>query len=223
MFSQFKSGVLTAYQSVYYGDTQSIRAFLQFVRWNRKPIWAPIAKSKLFRIPERKRLPEDEDREIRRLFNIYRTQMKSIRTYLEKEYQKSEMDLPEQNTNLEEEEFSQALKVNDLWNKEIEGIRAQRLAKEEEEARNEILERMILSDQEAQERIKLLDSVVKQEKAKSSTFITPEKLDEAIEYALANPVDYNYCIDLEGNYIYGLKGKLEVARKAEDQQISTSQ
>lgn len=37
----------------------------------------------------------------------------------------------------------------------------------------------------------------------SKTFITPETLDEAIEHALANPVDYNYAIDLQGNQFQG--------------------
>lgn len=37
----------------------------------------------------------------------------------------------------------------------------------------------------------------------SGTFITPETLDAAIDYALANPIDYNFAIDLKGNKYYG--------------------
>jgi small subunit ribosomal protein S26 len=37
----------------------------------------------------------------------------------------------------------------------------------------------------------------------STTFITPDKLDEAIDHALANPVDYNFAIDLQGNQYMG--------------------
>ena len=37
----------------------------------------------------------------------------------------------------------------------------------------------------------------------SKNFITLENLDAAIEYALANPVDYNFSIDLQGNMYKG--------------------
>jgi hypothetical protein len=42
------------------------------VRWRRKPRWLPVAKSKMFRVPERKIIPEDEKLEFKRLFNNYR-------------------------------------------------------------------------------------------------------------------------------------------------------
>lgn len=37
----------------------------------------------------------------------------------------------------------------------------------------------------------------------SSTFITLETLDEAIDHAIANPVDYNYAIDMRGRQFIG--------------------
>ena len=51
--------------------------------WSRKPLDAPVAKSKLFRVPQKPTLPEDEKAEIRRLFNNYKTNMKSLRYYIE--------------------------------------------------------------------------------------------------------------------------------------------
>ena len=50
--------------------------------WVRKPLGSPTAKSKLFRVPQKPNLPMDETEEIRRLHNIYFTQMKSLRYYL---------------------------------------------------------------------------------------------------------------------------------------------
>lgn len=38
---------------------------------------------------------------------------------------------------------------------------------------------------------------------KSKTFITAENIDDAIERALANHVDYNFAIDTEGNHYTG--------------------
>ena len=49
--------------------------------WARKALGSPVAKSKLFRVPQKPQLPEDESREIRRLFNNYNTDMKSLRYY----------------------------------------------------------------------------------------------------------------------------------------------
>ena len=51
----------------------------QIVRWRGKPKWLPMAKSKVFRIPVRKHVPKDEELEVLKLFNIYRTNMASIR------------------------------------------------------------------------------------------------------------------------------------------------
>lgn len=54
----------------------------QSYRWKRKPWWLPTAKSKMFRIPQHKKIPEAEERELRALWNHYRTEMKSIKYVL---------------------------------------------------------------------------------------------------------------------------------------------
>lgn len=51
----------------------------QSVRWRRKARWLPVAKSKMFRIPKRPVIPEEEQHELRRLHQIYKTNMKSLR------------------------------------------------------------------------------------------------------------------------------------------------
>lgn len=45
---------------------------VQSVRWRRKPRWLPVAKSKMFRVPERHQLPAEEVKEWLRLNNNYR-------------------------------------------------------------------------------------------------------------------------------------------------------
>jgi len=47
--------------------------------WVRKPLGTPTAKSKMFRIPQKPNIPTDEKEEIRRLYNNYFTQIKSLR------------------------------------------------------------------------------------------------------------------------------------------------
>lgn len=49
----------------------------------------------------------------------------------------------------------------------------------------------------------------------STTFITPETLEAAIDHALANPVDYNYAIDLKGNKFPGRDTPVKYEKNAE--------
>lgn len=47
--------------------------------WARKPLGTAMAKSKLFRIPPKPVLPDDEKAEIKRLYDNYKNEMKSLR------------------------------------------------------------------------------------------------------------------------------------------------
>lgn len=51
---------------------------VQCVRWKRKPIWLPTAKSKLYRIPKAPVIPKEEAEELKRIHNYYRTHMTSL-------------------------------------------------------------------------------------------------------------------------------------------------
>lgn len=53
--------------------------YTQCVRWKRKPIWMPTAKSKVFRVPKRPVIPIEEKLEFQRLYNNYRTYMTSFK------------------------------------------------------------------------------------------------------------------------------------------------
>lgn len=53
--------------------------YTQCIRWKRKPIWMPTAKSKVFRIPKKPVIPLEEQLETQRLYNNYRTYMTSLR------------------------------------------------------------------------------------------------------------------------------------------------
>lgn len=64
-------------------------------------------------------------------------------------------------------------------------------------------------------KFRLLMGAVFQERSK--TYILKENLDQAIEYALANPVDYNYAIDLQENIFTGRTSKKPNSIDAETQ------
>lgn len=58
------------YRSAY--NIGSNPSCLQCIRWHRKPRWIPVAKSRMFRIPERTKQDENERVELMRLNNNYK-------------------------------------------------------------------------------------------------------------------------------------------------------
>lgn len=180
---------------------------LEFVRWRRKPRWLPVAKSKVFRIPERKPQSPDEKLELLRLHNHYKTQMRSLRLFFREEVQRiretSTADHLVQTPEQEEDEFQRCINLNNEWNATIAKERSVRLEKEFAERREYIKERLELAKEREEERIRRIEEIVRKEKEAAKNFITRENVDAAIETALANPVDYNYSIDLRGNMYHG--------------------
>ncbi|EDW19072.1 probable 28S ribosomal protein S26, mitochondrial [Drosophila mojavensis] len=202
-----RAGCQLLTQSTVAAKTGSNNFALEFVRWRRKPRWLPVAKSKLFRVPERKKQSEEERTELMRLHNHYKTQLRSVRQYLREEVVRQQETstadhivlTPEQ----EEAEFQRCVEVNNAWNAKIAKEREVRLAKEREEKVAYVQERLEAGKLREEERRERANERVRYEIEQSKTFITRENLDEAIETALANPVDHNFAIDLAGNMIKG--------------------
>ncbi|CAG9768699.1 unnamed protein product [Ceutorhynchus assimilis] len=184
-------------------------ALLPVKKSHRKPRWVPIAKSKIFRIPKRPVIPEDETREIRRLFNDYRNHEKSVKNFLvEKHNTKNQASLdPEEILKSFKQDLAVCHEINNKWNKENKILREKRLAEELERdiafAKNRI-EQEIIKEQELFE---FTEELVRKEKEASVNFITKENIDDAIDKALAEAVDYNFAIDLNGEKIIGRNTK----------------
>lgn len=176
----------------------------QSVRYGRKPRWLPMAKSKMFRIPPRPQVPEDEAAEMHRIHNQYRTQMKSLMKYLSANY-KTVSEEVDHEVHLKEfeEDFRKCSLLNDEWNAKVKIERDEyfktKIELEVQQAR-EILESKILLEEQ---RMEELEQIVREQKELANTFITPENIDKVIEYALNNPIDYNFSIDLDGNVYHG--------------------
>jgi len=172
---------------------------------HRKPRWVPKAKSKLFKVPKRSELPEDEEKEILRLNNNYRNNIKSIRKYLIQEhcimYQAS-LD-PEEILKHFKEDLKTCLVANDEWNIAVKATREKRLSDllegELDFARKRIEQESIKEEQIYE----LAEDLVRKEKGASVSFITPDNIDEAIDKALLETVDYNFAIDTNGEKILG--------------------
>lgn len=177
--------------------------FLQLVRWRRKPRWLPVAKSKLFRVPERK-FPENpaEKAELMCLHANYKTQLRAVRGFLMKETIEREATSTADHVIISpeemEEEFRQCSQLNNKWNAEIAIIRTKRLKAEWDVQQELIKERLAANSERAMARLKQSNELVQLEKERASKLITSDNIDEAIETALAEAKCYNYAIDSNG-------------------------
>jgi small subunit ribosomal protein S26 len=128
--------------------------------------------------------------------------MKSVRQYLREEVINKNLQAELAFTPTDEEaEFQRCLEINQKWNTEIVKIRDERIAKERNERFKYIGERLEDKAKREEERRMRFESRIKKEKELSSTFITRENIDKAIEDALAMKVDYNFAVTLDGNIL----------------------
>ncbi|XP_050523927.1 probable 28S ribosomal protein S26, mitochondrial [Daktulosphaira vitifoliae] len=173
----------------------------QPVRYTRKPRWVKKAPSKIFKIPKRPQITEEERNELFNLFTTYRTCMKSIQKQLEEELEKSDIgnEVLQELARKEEEQWKKCLQINEKWNTQIALARDERLVKEKEILRNDILKHLMENEEEQIKKLKEIEEIVRLEKEKSKTYITVHNIDDAINNTLDNIVDHNYAIDLNGN------------------------
>ncbi|XP_026463513.1 probable 28S ribosomal protein S26, mitochondrial [Ctenocephalides felis] len=173
----------------------------QCVRWRRKPRWLPVAKSKMFKVPERPNVPLEEKLELQRLHNNYHTQVRAIRKYLIAEVGRESIGENRFHMTPEEEleDFAQCMKINDEWNKKVAEIRNKRLENEALKKKQLINEDIEQKNALKLQRLMEVEEKVLKLKEESKTFITKHNIDAAIEAALTQVVDYNFSIDTKGN------------------------
>ncbi|XP_047034588.1 probable 28S ribosomal protein S26, mitochondrial [Helicoverpa zea] len=180
---------------------------VQSMEAHRKPRWLPVAKSKIYRIPKRPVIPEEERLELMRLHNNYKTQMRSIRRFYHEEMIKErssrESASSEMSKRIEAEEWVKCVELNDNWNKQVAAEREERRKHEVAALEEYALKRMEALDKLKEAKIAKAAEEIRKQKELSKTFITPETIDAAIDHAIANPVDYNFAIDLKGNKYEG--------------------
>lgn len=133
--------------------------------------------------------------------------MKAIRMFLRQEVLKASLpsttSLLHKSPEQVQAEFDQALQINNEWNAECAKVRAARMEKKLKEQQQYVLERLAAKEEREEEQRLKVREVIEMQKEQVKHFITEENIDEAIERALANVVDYNFAIDLDGNMIKG--------------------
>ncbi|XP_049885733.1 probable 28S ribosomal protein S26, mitochondrial [Pectinophora gossypiella] len=180
---------------------------VQSAQAHRKPRWLPVARTKIYRIPKRPEVSEEERLELLRINNNYKTQMRAIRRFFHEEMIKEKSTLEstssEMSQRIEAEEWERCVAVNARWNEQVAAEREQRRVQELAALEKYALKRMDAKDAEQSARAAKASAEIKLQKELSATFITPETLDEAIDHALANPLDFNFAIDLKGTQYPG--------------------
>lgn len=104
---------------------------------------------------------------------------------------------------IEEENFKACSAINDEWNAEVAKKREIRLAEMRAKHRNIVLQNLLKQEHMQEMQKTRLNKLVRKVKEESVTFITAENVNAAIEECLANIVNYNRALDLEGNWHKG--------------------
>lgn len=170
----------------------------------RKPIWFPTAPTKLYNIRQPLFYASDEWNQLVVSERRFNDAVRSLQKYLYDEVYSASITsggFSSEEVKAESEEQMRLLEENAQENERV------RLERENmtKEFNQEIDEKAMLKEYtritEHEEFKKIAEEKVKQEIESSKTYITRDRLEEAIEHALRNPVSYNFAIDLNGKII----------------------
>ena len=92
--------------------------------------------------------------------------------------------------------------------------------KEAEERKVRIKQELEDFEKREEERLARVDKIVEKHQSEMERRIEPEQLEKAIETALANPVDYEFAIDLEGNIFRGRTTKSKKMKPEDFEKMS---
>lgn len=197
-----------AYDAALHRSDVSLLLGLQQVRWKKakgmKPRWMPIAPSKLFKINLGPPKDPEELAVLRRLDSVYKTEMKAIRNFWREEHLK-DLELADKHSALsqeEEREHEHLLEENEKENQRVAILRMERNKLEEARRVEELLKREADAKAKLAQLKEQVEEIVRLEKKRSSTYVTLENLDEAIEFAIENPISYSFAIDQQGKEIW---------------------
>ena len=99
-------------------------------------------------------------------------------------------------------------------------LRAARLAEEAEERKVRIKQELEDFEKREQERLGQGDKIVEKHQSEMERRIEPHELEKAIETALANPVDYEFAIDHDGNIFRGRTTKAKKIKPEDYEKMS---
>ncbi|XP_056327287.1 28S ribosomal protein S26, mitochondrial [Danio aesculapii] len=172
----------------------------------RKSRTDPKAKSKIGRIKTPPPVDPVEMIAMKERYTEYSLILKALRlefreNMLRKRYEEKVGSVAEERAKRDAEEHKSLMAWNDAENHRLQVIREQRVQKEAEAAEEKRKEAAMLHQQELENYIKEKERQILQLQEEAKNFITLENLDQRIEEALDNPINYNFAIDKEGRVV----------------------
>lgn len=173
----------------------------------RKLVWLPQAPSKLYKIKPLPVIPEEEKKMREKLTFDYEAAYCSIVNHCYENFYLPSRSSEETGSKSavevkEDEEFKAALRRNEEENKRVAAARALRREEEMAQVKAYLLEQQSQYEEEQKVLSVKAREDVEIEMKRSSSFITKDKLTEAIEEALLNPVHYEWAVDRQGRVYY---------------------
>lgn len=169
----------------------------------RKPIWMPRAKSKMFKVPPRPVIPIEEELELRRLHNNYRTHVRSIRTFLEINWkEKTEETIDHDALQRKfEEDLQRTLLLNKEWTEKLKPQREKFNANQLNTYLDIALKKIDRVRFQRDIKNKKVEELVRKVKADSKYFITQDNINEVLDGIIENKTDHNYALNLKAEKI----------------------
>lgn len=171
------------------------------VRYARKPIWMPTARSKLFRIAEHTFYSPEEIEQIKTLDNAYKAQEESIKEFMKHEFYIPATQaggLPMGFVKKESEYNKKLLEENDRENAKIAEQKEQFLNQRFKDLEGKVLEYKFQREENFLKMAAKVDEYIIEKKADGKSFVTPENFESIVEEAMAKPINHEFCIDRRG-------------------------
>ena len=180
-------------------EQQRFRRFLR----QPKPLWKPVSVQKLFNVQPAKKLSEEDQELIEQDELRYRDQYNSIKEYFNQEFT---IPFLQGGSNIElkevKEEHLRLIKENEEENERVARLREQRLKIEVKKEELEDFKKKLIENEDYQVKKEQAIKCILKEKERYSTYITKDKLKDAIETALDHPISYEFAIDLNGTLVF---------------------
>lgn len=171
-----------------------------------KPLWKPISVQRLFNIPPVKKYLEEDEEQLKKEEELYLDQYRSIKEYFNREFT---IPILQGGSNIElkkvEEEHRRLIEENNRENERIAKQRAERLKSEQMEEDLVTLKKQLIENEEYQIKKEQAANRILKEKERYSTYITKDKLKDAIQTAIDHPASYEFAIDLNGTLVFDKK------------------
>lgn len=183
-------------------EQQRYRRFLK----QPKALWKPVSIQRLFNVPQKKQLSEEDTAVLEQEEAAYLDQYRSIKEYFHQEFT---IPVLQGGSNIElkevQEEHRRLIEENNLENERVARSREQRLLKERKAEELEDLKKNLIENEKYQVKKEQAIQRILEEKERYPNYITKENLRDAVERAIDHPTSYEFAIDLNGTLVFDRK------------------